>query len=77
MRLNFDNAEETYIDRNALKYSAYNARVLANWFDPKRNGERSRKCEMCGSEYVPKCRTQKYCGKGCAARAAYLMKKAR
>ena len=26
-----------------------------------RSGEKSRKCERCGNEYVPRARNQKYC----------------
>ena len=77
VRISFDNSEETYIDRNAGRYMVRNALVNARWFSALSPGEESRKCEVCGSEYVPKSRTQKYCGKSCAARAAYQMKKAR
>lgn len=33
------------------------------YLNPARVGEKTRKCVVCGSEYVPQSRTQKYCSK--------------
>ena len=31
------------------------------YLKPNRAGEKTRKCIVCGGEYVPQSRTQKYC----------------
>lgn len=76
VRISFDNSEETYIDRYADRYKAYNALVNARWFTPLKPGETTRRCEACGAEYVPRSRAQKYCCGKCAE-AARRMRKAR
>lgn len=36
------------------------SKALYGW-TATRSGEKTRKCERCGSEYVPSARNQKYC----------------
>lgn len=45
----------------------YHAEANRRFFQPARPGETTRKCLVCGREYEPRSRTQKYCD-GCRKR---------
>lgn len=76
MRANSYGGEVTFLDLHAANYSTHNAIINRKWFTPLKKDETSRTCLICGSEYRPKGRTQKYCGKDCARQAAYRKRNA-
>ena len=76
MKVNTYGGETTFIDLHAASYSTYNALLNRKWFTPLKKDETSRTCLVCGSEYKPKGRTQKYCCKACARKAAYEKRRA-